>query len=82
MYPKQQIDAELIEEIKLLRKYSIETLHEGIKIHSSASETCQLSAQRLFKKGIISQVDGGYLTQRGQDLVRHLDAMINLLRPN
>jgi uncharacterized protein (TIGR02647 family) len=82
MYPKQQLDAELLEEVKLLRQYSIETLHEGIKIHSSAGETCQLSAERLFKKGIISQVDGGYLTQRGQEVVEHLDALINLLRPN
>jgi uncharacterized protein (TIGR02647 family) len=82
MYPKQQLDAELLEEVKLLRQYSIETLHEGIKIHSTAGETCQLSAERLFKKGIISQVDGGYLTQRGQEVVEHLDALINLLRPN
>jgi uncharacterized protein (TIGR02647 family) len=82
MYPKQQLDAELLEEFKILRQYSIETLHEGIKIHSSAGETCQLSAERLFKKGIISQVDGGYLTQRGQEVVEHLDALINLLRPN
>jgi uncharacterized protein (TIGR02647 family) len=82
MYPKPQLDAELLEEVKLLRQYSIETLHEGIKIHSSAGETCQLSAERLFKKGIISQVDGGYLTQRGQEVVEHLDALINLLRPN
>jgi len=82
MYPKAHLDEELIAEINVLRLFSLESLQEGIKIHSSASPESQAAAKRLFKKGLISQVDGGYLTLRGQQVAEKVDFIVHNLRPN
>ena len=52
----------LFEEMKLLAKFPEKSQLEGIKIHNDASQTIINSAKSLFVKGLISQPDGGYLT--------------------
>ena len=44
---------------------------QGIKIHHDADPSMVEAAQRLFDKGIVSQPDGGYLTNLGHDLAEH-----------
>lgn len=58
-------------ELDLLLKFPQQSLMQGLKIHQDADTNLISAAQRLYDKGIISQPDGGYLTDLGQDLAEH-----------
>ncbi len=62
---------ELVDEINVILLFPDQSLRKGIKIHHDAESSVQQAAKRLFDKGIISQQDGGYLTDSGHELVRH-----------
>lgn len=73
------IRPEFIEELNLLSLFNLDSIQEGIKIHHEAGADKVEAAQRLFEKGIITQVDGGYLTNLGIEAAEHAHALINLL---
>ncbi|NVK55566.1 MAG: TIGR02647 family protein [Alteromonadaceae bacterium] len=62
---------EVIEELNLLLKFPAESLMQGLKIHHDATQSMVEAAARLYSKGLITQVDGGYLTDLGIDVVEH-----------
>ncbi|MFW8590973.1 TIGR02647 family protein [Glaciecola sp. 2405UD65-10] len=62
---------ELTDELNLILKYPNNSLMQGLKIHHDAEPATVAAAQRLFDKGIVSQPDGGYLTNLGYDLCEH-----------
>ncbi len=69
-----------IAELEVLMLYDLSTNQEGIKIHKTAEPAKIAAAQRLFKKGFISQVDGGYLTSLGRkaaEYTQFLHTMLN-----
>jgi len=71
---------ENLAELKLLMLYDLSTNQEGLKIHKTAESSVIAAAQSLFEKGIITQVDGGYLTNLGREAAEHaqsLDTMLN-----
>jgi len=72
--------SETIEELNLLAHYNLDTNQEGIKVHSSATPEAISAAQRLFEKQLISQIDGGYLTNLGRTAAEHAQAMLQILR--
>lgn len=59
------------DELDLILKFPTRSLMQGLKIHHDAAPEMVAAAQRLFDKGIITQPDGGYLTDLGHDLVEH-----------
>jgi uncharacterized protein (TIGR02647 family) len=61
----------MIEEVNLLLKFPTESLMQGLKIHHDAKQSVIDAAARLYAKGIITQPDGGYLTDLGHDLIEH-----------
>lgn len=69
----------LFEEMKLLAKFPQKSQLEGIKIHHDASPTIISSAKSLFDKGLITQSDGGYLTDSGLETVDHLQRVLATL---
>jgi uncharacterized protein (TIGR02647 family) len=69
----------LFEEMKLLAKFPDNSQLEGIKIHHNASPTMLASAKSLFAKGLITQPDGGYLTDSGLETVDHLHHVLTTL---
>lgn len=69
----------LFEEMKLLAKFPEKSQLEGIKIHNDANPTFISSAKSLFDKGLISQSDGGYLTDSGLETVAHLHHVLATL---
>lgn len=73
------MDHNLLEEIRLLLLFSQQSTYQGIKIHSNASQADQAAACRLFEKGLITQLDGGYLTDRGVEAVDHSQHLVALL---
>ncbi len=73
---------EQIAEMDILIHYNLESSLQGIKVHSDAN-TVQIEAvQRLFDKGLVTQVDGGYLTDLGRTAAEHAQALILMLAPH
>ena len=64
-------DQDMLDELNLLLKFPNDSLLQGLKIHHDASQTMVNAAARLYAKGLITQSDGGYLTDLGIDLADH-----------
>ncbi|ESP94484.1 MULTISPECIES: TIGR02647 family protein [Pseudoalteromonas] len=73
-------DTQLMAELELLAKFPRSSLHQGLKIHSSADQSILAAAERLFDKGVIDRPDGGYLTDLGHDLLAHIDQVHGALK--
>lgn len=74
-----QLNAELIREFELLVMFNLESSQSGLKIHHEADAQRIASAQRLYDKKLITQVDGGYLTPLGIEAAEHAQALLRLL---
>lgn len=70
---------EIAAELEVLCLYNLDSMQEGIKVHSSAGAERVAAAQRLFEKGLISQDDGGYLTSLGLETAAHTQAVLTVL---
>lgn len=70
---------DLFDEIKLLAKFPEESHMEGLKIHHDAEEILRTSAKALFNKGLITQMDGGYLTDSGREMAEHLHIVLDTM---
>jgi len=73
-------DQALIEELNLLIRFP-ETTMEGLKVHHDANPVIVEAAVRLFDKGLISQKDGGYLTDLGLEASQTARLLLGLLSP-
>ena len=70
---------EFFDELNVLTLFNLANHQEGIKVHHSA-ETSKIDAtQRLHDKGLITQVDGGYLTDIGVDAAQHAQSLLLIL---
>jgi uncharacterized protein (TIGR02647 family) len=74
------LNPDLVQEIDLLNLFDLNSIQHGIKIHHEADPARIAAAQRLFDKGMISQVDGGYLTDRGLETAEHAQSLLRLLQ--
>ncbi len=74
-----QYSVELIEELAVLAMYNLANRQLGLKIHHEAEPSAIAAAQRLYKKGIITLPDGGYLTHLGIEAADHAQAVITIL---
>ena len=72
---------ELISEIKLIIQFPRNSRMSGIKLHADVEDSLRQAAVRLHAKGIISQVDGGYLTDRGIEAANYAHWLLDALRP-
>ena len=73
---------EQMAEIDILIRYNLQTTQQGIKVHSSANTEQVEAVQRLFEKGLVTQVDGGYLTDLGRSAAEHAQALVLILAPH
>ena len=76
-YSKEQIA-----EIEILIQYNLESTLQGIKVHSNAEKIQVEAVQRLFDKGLVTQIDGGYLTDLGRNAAEHAQALMLILAPH
>lgn len=76
-----RLNAELIAELELLTLFNPDNTLEGLKIHHDAAPTLIAAGECLFAKGLISQVDGGYLTSLGLDATEQLRTVLTILQP-
>ena len=73
---------EQLAEIDILIRYNLQTTQQGIKVHSSANKEQVQAVQRLYDKGLVTQKDGGYLTDLGRKAAEHAQALILMLAPH
>ncbi len=73
---------EEIAELNILIYYSRDTTSQGIKVHSTADPEKIDAVQRLYDKGLITQKDGGYLTELGIKAAEHAQALVLMLAPH
>jgi uncharacterized protein (TIGR02647 family) len=69
---------DLLEELNVLIKFNAGS-QEGLKVHKTAPQYVIDAASRLFEKGLITKMDGGYLTPLGQEAVDHAQKLHLLL---
>lgn len=74
-----KFDNEILDELNVLSCFDLGSLQAGIKVHSTANAQKIAATQRLFDKGLVSQVDGGYLTDSGREAAEHLLHLSGLL---
>ncbi|WNW12783.1 TIGR02647 family protein [Pseudomonas sp. DTU_2021_1001937_2_SI_NGA_ILE_001] len=70
---------ELVAELEILALFNLDNTLEGLKVHHVAAPSAIAAAQRLYDKGLTSQVDGGYLTSLGLEAARHAQALLTIL---
>ncbi len=71
---------EQIDELDILIRYNPSTTLEGIKVHHTARPEVIEAVKRLFAKGLITQVDGGYLTDLGREAAEHAQTLLTMLK--
>ncbi|MCF6322899.1 MAG: TIGR02647 family protein [Gammaproteobacteria bacterium] len=72
---------DLLDELNILLQFNLETTQEGIKIHRSAGTATIDATTRLFNKGLVTQADGGYLTDLGHIAAEHAQTSYAILTP-
>ena len=72
---------DMIDELNLILKFPTHSLMQGLKIHHDASPDVIDAAERLYAKGVITQPDGGYLTDLGHDLAELAQKLRSALSP-
>lgn len=73
---------EQLAEMDILIRYNLQTTQQGIKVHSGANKEQIAAVQRLFDKGLVTAVDGGYLTDLGRKAAEHAQALLLMLAPH
>jgi uncharacterized protein (TIGR02647 family) len=72
---------EQLNELDVLIRYNLESSHQGIKVHKTANPEVIEAVMRLHKKGMITRVDGGYLTDMGRAAAEHAQSLLLMLAP-
>ncbi len=70
---------DLFEEVEILALYNLDTTQAGIKVHKAAGAHAVAAAERLYKKDLVTQVDGGLLTNLGLEAAEHAQALLRIL---
>jgi uncharacterized protein (TIGR02647 family) len=73
---------DLVHELNTLIRFDLETSQQGIKVHKNADPEVIAATRRLHAKGLLTQVDGGYLTGLGRDAAEHAQAALTILTPS
>lgn len=72
---------EQMHELEVLIRYNLESTQTGIKVHRTANPEMIEAVKRLHKKGMITQLDGGYLTDMGRTAAEHAQTLLLMLAP-
>lgn len=66
-------------EIRVLNLFNLDTSQAGIKAHKDADAQTLAAIERLYHKGLLTQPDGGYLTDLGRSCAEHLQHALRIL---
>lgn len=70
---------DVVDELNVLMQFSLASTQQGIKVHSSAEDSVISATRRLFEKGIITQDDGGYLTDIGLEAEELANKLLGIM---
>lgn len=73
------LSSNLVEELNILARYNLASMQEGIKVHHTAAPETIGAIKRLFDKGLVSESDGGYLTDLGIETAEHIQKALIIL---
>jgi uncharacterized protein (TIGR02647 family) len=68
-----------LDELNILLQFDLSNTQQGIKIHHDADQKFIIAVERLFNKGLIDKLDGGYLTSMGRIAAEHAQALTSLI---
>ncbi len=71
--------SDLVHELNTLIRFDLDIGLQGIKVHKTADAEVIQAVQRLYAKGLVTQVDGGYLTSLGREATAHAQAILGFL---
>ncbi len=75
------MNTNVLQELSILSLFDQSSFQEGLKVHEhGATEEHVAAAKRLFDKGLVTQIDGGYLTSLGKDAVEQLQDLLLMLK--
>ncbi len=74
------IDPELIDELNLLRRFSMGG-PVAMDVHDNPDPAIVAAATRMHAKGLITEAEGGQLTDAGREAVEAMERLFNLLDP-
>jgi uncharacterized protein (TIGR02647 family) len=74
-----RLTEELADELDALLLFNVINPQEGIKVHKSADPRRISAIQRLHKKGLLTQADGGYLTELGREAMEQVHMALTIL---
>lgn len=66
-------------EMEILIRFNPKTTLEGIKVHKTAKPEFIEAVQRLYEKKMVTQVDGGYLTDLGREAAEAVQTLLTML---
>lgn len=70
---------DLVDELNTLIRFDLSCNQHGVKVHKTADAAVIAATSRLYGKGLLTQVDGGYLTSLGRNAAEHAQAALALL---
>ncbi|MFC3607295.1 TIGR02647 family protein [Stutzerimonas tarimensis] len=70
---------DLVSEIDVLALFDLDNHLSGVKIRHDARPDAIAAARRLHQKGLVTQPDGGYLTDLGRDAAEHVQGLMLIL---
>ena len=71
--------SDLKDELDILILFNLATTQEGLKVHKNAEPAHIAAVQRLFDKGLVTQFDGGYLTDLGREAAEYAQNLLTIL---
>ena len=77
--PDQSFSPDLLAELNALLRFDPDDTLHGLKIHKDAPDGVAAAVQRLHARGLLTQLDGGYLTPLGREAAGHVLALTGLL---
>lgn len=69
----------LINELNALLLFNPSNPQDGIKVHHDADPEMAAAVKSLFDKGMVTQVDGGYLTDLGQKAAERAEDLLTMM---
>lgn len=72
---------EQMHELDVLIRYRLDSAYQGLKVHRSANPETIEAVKRLYQKGLITRIDGGYLTDLGIKAAEHAQTLLLMLAP-
>lgn len=70
---------DLVEEMNVLIRYNLANGQEGLQVHKSADPSVIAAFARLHDKGLVTETDGGYLTDLGREAAEHVQSALTML---